>query len=169
MNKIEEHERELKEVTSRLEDVQGRIAVLRQEEEGLVAGKRAWEAIVAMEKKQYPMTTVEPSVVVTAMDSASQSGHGGETDDISNYDDVEEEGENKTQFVRDFMQKNATYGVTANDLKAAAAAAGMQHPPSWPYGPFQRLKKKGEIVKRRGRFYPASKTAGGARNLALVG
>ena len=168
MTKLEEHEAELRDVTARLEEVQARIKNLRREEEDLVAGKQAWEAIVAMERKRMPGS---PEISVIAQEPLESTTQGTDDDEMRDfdYDDAEEEeGENKTQFVRDFIQKNAAFGMTANDLKAAAANAGMKHPPSWPYGPIQRLKKKGEIVKRRGRFYPAKGPASRV-NLALVG
>lgn len=168
MTKLEEHELELSRVTSRLDDIQARIKNLRSEEADLVAGKQAWEAIVAMERKQLVgsgseqvASVAEPPVVPDKKEDTDE--------DMRDYDYGEEDGENKTQFVRDLMQRNAAFGVTANDLKAAAAAAGMKHPPSWPYGPIQRLKKKGEIVKRRGRFYPANKVNSARPNLSLAG
>jgi hypothetical protein len=52
--------------------------------------------------------------------------------------------------------------MTPADLKAAAKIAGFEHPVGWPYGPLLRLKKKGEAVKRKGRFYPKD------ANLALM-
>jgi len=170
MTKIEEHESELKMVTAKLEDVQAKIKALTQEEEVLVAGKRAWEAIVGMERKQLAGSEYVFTAPVASSAAPAKVAVQDYVEDFREYpDDLEEEGENKTQFVRDFMQKNIAYGVTANDLKAAAAKAGMKHAPSWPYGPIQRLKKKGEIVKRRGRFYPApTNTQASRQNLALV-
>ena len=92
MNKLEEHEQELKVVTTNLEEIQSKIAVLRQEEEVLIAGKKAWEAIVAMERRQYPTTTVEPSIVVDGVETTKASSISDDMENFRDYDDAEEEG-----------------------------------------------------------------------------
>lgn len=127
---------------------------------GLVS---SWQTIVNALRKGNLSAAAADTHAATALpaavaDSASEVW-------IGEPDDEEEEGENKTQFVRDQIKANSVMGVDPKWLKKAAAAAGLAHPPSWPYGPLQRLKKKGEIIKRKGRFYPAPTGEG----IALVG
>lgn len=164
--KLAEYEKELEESKRKLEAVNAKLRELEQEAGELTSVVRGWEAIVARERKDsgqayFPEVPVPPKSEIPE----DRSIPPGAADRFHDVD--EEEGGNKTQFVRDHIQNNSAYGVTANDLKRAAAAIGMVHPPSWPYGPIQRLKKKGEIVKRRGKFYPAVVTT--PRALSLVG
>jgi len=151
MSKLAEYERELERARTRHAEVGNQIKQLSQEDGELAAVVRGWEAIVARERKENGQPPVQPQ-------NGDEHREAVELPDLTSkidgFNDEEESGENKTQFVRDQIKANAAFGMTPNDLKKAAKAAGMEHPPSWPYGPIQRLKKKGEIIKRRGKFYP---------------
>lgn len=151
--KLAEHERELAEATARLEHIIARRKALVAEEDELASVVNGWKAIVASERREHSGGSTPTALSVKVSDSFQLN------------DEDEEENENKTQFVRDRIQERAALGTKADDLKKAAKAAGMKHPPSWPYGPLQRLKKKGEIIKRKGKYYPNAKQAG----LALAG
>lgn len=117
------------------------------------------EAIIFMQQQQSTRITLTPTQP-TALPSIP------EVAGVINDGDADEAGENKTQFVRDQILASGTNGITSADLKMAAKRVGMKHPPSWPYGPLQRLKKTGEIMKRKGRFYPKGVAQ---PNLSLAG
>ena len=153
-----EHERELEEVRRRHEGVAAQLKFLSLEEQELATVMRGWEAIVAMDRKQ----SGNHGALVQASSPVPMSR--SVADSLSLRDEAEEGGENKTQFVRDQIRIGATTGTTPADLKRAATAAGMKYPASWPYGSIQRLKKKGEIIKRKGRFYPNPKAGTSSEN-----
>jgi len=164
---IGEAERERREANEELEGARAQVAVLSVRINELMNVVNGWDAIIAAKRKRgaggedtvsAPNTgALDPPVAPLLVESRINLGN------------EEEEGENKTQFVRDHINAHADTGATPDDLKKAAKAAGMKHPPSWPYGPLQRLKKKGEVIKRRGKFYPAKSTTNAQSNLALVG
>jgi hypothetical protein len=153
--KLADCEEELRTAKERMKEITAALNALgseRMELDGVIQG---WEAILANKRKangeQAPPPAADTSTVITEAD-------------LDYRDPLEEEaGENKTQFVRDQIKAHGAKGITPADLKAAADAAGIVRPVGWPYGPIQRLKKKGEIVKRRGRLYPKD------TNLAMVG
>ena len=153
MSKISEYQAALAEARTKLERVTAKKAELVQEEQDLTRAVQGWEAIISLERKQIgdnvaPANNARPELEPIPIKVEAPDSFGG--------GEEEEEGENKTQFVRDFIRKRSNIGTTATDLKNEAKAVGMKHPPSWPYGPIQRLKKKGEIAKRRGKFYPTA-------------
>ena len=150
--KLAEYEHEHSEARKTLEDLSQRVKTMQQEEQELITVVRGWEAIVAMERKRSGEVgpLFETPVNVAAKEDGEEEG--------------DEEGSNKTEFVRKTIFA-ARAGISPRDLKTAAKQAGLKHPPSWPYGPLQRLKKSGEIVKRKGRYY----SSGRAVNLSLVG
>jgi len=147
--KLQEYERELEEARRRHAEITAKLKSMAQEEQEIVAVVRGWEAIVAQKRKQAGDQDAGPAAFEPLPD-VSDSRQVGE--------DEEDSGENKTQFVRDQILAHAATGMKPADLKKAADNVGMEYPQSWPYGPLQRLKKKGEIVKRRGRFYPVATT-----------
>lgn len=148
-------ERELAEAKVELEKVQNQIQRLAAREGELSKVVNGWQAIIAAKRKQ-------------SGDTAPASGPGNGGIQIAVADTIlleSDPGENKTQFVRSQIRANATSGVSVAELKRAAASIGMEHPPSWPYGPLARLKSNGEIAKRRGRFYPVQpKSSGGEQD-----
>jgi len=157
---IAEYERELAESKAELQDVQDQMQALAAREAELTKVVQGWQAIIASKRKQSGDYSA-PQAPSAELDAPAET--------FQLIEDQEEEGENKTQFVREYVLRCSSAGTTPEELKRAAKAAGMTHPPSWPYGPLQRLKKKGEIVKRRGRFYPNTQSNTGNQSLALVG
>jgi hypothetical protein len=154
--RLSDCEEELAAVKARLKVLETQLMALGTERNELQNVAQGWEAIVAQKRKQagdVQPDTPGPSVAQPPIDEDDPSKA---MDSMTfSEEDEEEEGLNKTQFVRDEILKNAQRGTTAADLKHAAVIVKLKHPPSWPYGPLQRLKKGGEIVKRKGRFYPA--------------
>jgi hypothetical protein len=169
--KLAEYERELAEVTAKVESIAAQIKMLSQEQFELSNVKNGWEAIIARERRQIDGARQLDGKLPFAeadMPEASEGAVAVQVADSMQLGDEEEEGENKTQFVRDLIAKRAALGTTPDDLKKAAKAVGMKHPQSWPYGPLQRLKKRGDVIKRKGKFYPKEGTVEKS-NLALVG
>lgn len=160
-SKLADYEHELATAKGRLDQIAIDVGALLQEQSELTNVVRGWEAIIARERKPIGATFPPPNA------SQQISANSNETSSPQS-DDSDEDGENKTQFVRDQVMAHATKGMTPADLKAAANTIGMKYPPSWPYGPIQRLKKKGEIIKRKGRFYPKG-AANAQSGLALAG
>ncbi len=156
--KLAEYERELADARRKLEEISVRVKSMMQEEQELNNVVRGWEAIVGMERKQRG--EVGPLFDSTVSSTSENPQRGTEED--------KEDSENKTQFVREYIRANHSVGVTPRDLKKAAANASLKHPPSWPYGPLQRLKKNGEIIKRRGKFYQG-RSGDGPLSMALAG
>ncbi|MEK7994595.1 MAG: hypothetical protein AAB403_12395 [Planctomycetota bacterium] len=165
VTKIAEYEHELQEVRRRRREVTAQLKTLTQEDQELTNVEHGWEAIVAMERKRTGESAPAPTANTPDIGALSVQVAGS----LQTQDGDEEEGENKTQFVRDQIRANAATGMMPKDLKKAAAAAGMKHPASWPYGPLQRLKKSGEVIKRKGRFYPGKGAANTQSNSTLVG
>lgn len=161
---LSEYEQALERARAKLEAIRSQIASLGQEEQELVPVVRGWEAIIAMERKQAGQggapAESSPSPDMSASEEELPGGDLG--------DEEADGGKNKTQFVRDFIKAHASEGTQPGDLRRAADRVGMKYPASWPYGPLQRLKKKGEIIKRRGKFYP-NPPEGQQPPLALVG
>jgi hypothetical protein len=154
-------ERELGEAKAELDKTQAQIISLNTRASELVGVVNGWTAIIAAKRKGNKGTPeAEKPDAFAGIVASLPPVPVNEVDD-----DDSEEGENKTQFVRDQIRANAAAGMSPADLKKAAKAVGMAHPPSWPYGPLQRLKKGKEIVKRKGRFYPGP----GKGELALMG
>jgi hypothetical protein len=159
--KLSEYERELADAKAKLQSAQLQVAAMTREAEELKQVVLGWESIIARERKQhgggeFTVQNVVATAHLPAVDLSKDSP----------FDEDEDEGPNKTQFIRDRIRANGTNGTTTNDLKQAARAAGLEHAPSWPYGPLARLRKNGQVVRRKGKYYPG----GGAQTgLALAG
>lgn len=155
MSKLAEYEQELERARTRHAEVVSQIKILQQENAELGGVVMGWEAIVARERKENGQPGSPPPSPQSAGDEEDFEDFHDSTDTPNVAEgDEEEEGTNMTQFVRDFIKQRGGIGTSPDDLKQAAKANGLTHPASWPYGPIQRLKKKGDIVKRRGKFYP---------------
>jgi small-conductance mechanosensitive channel len=156
---VAEFLRELDEAKAELDAVQSQMQSLTARETELAKVVQGWQAIIAAKRKQNG----EPTNQVRDLEVNVADGLG-----IEDSASVSEEADNKTQFVRERICANASSGVTVADLKTAATQVGMSHAPSWPYGALNRLKKKGEVVKRRGRFYPTEALLNSKRNGSLM-
>jgi hypothetical protein len=146
-------EEELAAVRERLKDLEAQLFALGTERNELQAVAQGWEAIVTQKRKLAGQSPLAIAHVESPQDHTGLQEH---EEGFGLNSELEEEGINKTQFVRDEILRNGSKGTSAAELKKAAISAGLEHPPSWPYGPLQRLKKAGEIVKRKGRFYPVA-------------
>jgi hypothetical protein len=153
---VSDAEREQLEAKGELERTQATIRSLSQREAELVQVVNGWNAIIAAKRSQSGQSEI-PHAPVTTLPPLLLPVNGSPTAPVADNHEAETEGENRTQFVRDYIRNHP--GATPEDLKRAASAANMRHAPSWPYGPLARLKTKGEIVKRRGRFYPNEQSA----------
>ena len=125
MSKLAEYEHELERARARHAEVGNQIRQLSQEDGELAAVVKGWEAIVARERKENGQPPVQPQIGDERQGVAELPDL---TSKLDEFDDEEELGENKTQFVRDQIKANAAVGMTPNDLKKAAKAAGMDHP-----------------------------------------
>jgi hypothetical protein len=164
MSKVSEYQAALAEARTRLERISAKKAALAVEEGDLARAVQGWEAIISLERKTAGQESEADHTAAATPTQSTQETDGEKELALALLGlDEEEDGENKTQFVRDVIRKRSNVGTTPADLKKEAKAVGLKHPPSWPYGPIQRLKKKGEIAKRRGKFYPT------ATGLALAG
>ena len=162
-SKVAEYRLALESAKMKLEAVASRIKDLEQTHAVLARAVSGWEAILALEESSEQ--EVRSMNLSLPLQVASLQDDSPIVSTLPPDKEVEADGENKTQFVRDKIAARGSLGTTAKDLIRLAEEARMKHPPSWPYGPIQRLKKKGEIVKRRGRFYPKEAST----SLALVG
>ena len=144
--RVEDFECELAEAQAELDRVRTEVDDLAKREQELRAVVAGWHSIIAARKRSGCLTAGHPASTEIQV----------EVGDSLQFSDVVEieDGVNKTKFVRDQILASANRGMSVEDLRSAAKAADMLHPPTWPYGVLSRLKKKGQIYKRRGKYYP---------------
>lgn len=168
---VTDAERELEQARAALEKVQSDLQILIARQTELNALVSSWQTIVTAKRREIGdgtmlIPTPHSSAEVRAADPDPASFLNVDAANGLGFSEDEEEAGNKTQFVRDQVQSHASTGISVADLKKAAANVGLSHPASWPYGSLNRLKKRGEVIKRRGRFYPSN---GSRDGIALAG
>ena len=143
----------IEKISSELKDVTEQLTVLEAKKTNLEELLQSWQKIHAQEKQATDVTGSESG---SAANSDSQNA-------VAQLQAGELDHGNNTDFVRAFIRKSAR-GVKTLDVRRAVAQAKLAVGKTFVYTAISKLKERGEIEKRGGRYYATSKMHDGAAN-----
>jgi hypothetical protein len=144
----EEVQRRIESLKVELESARKRAMQAKVEEETLSNDLAAYQRILDAESRRNGLTGSIPVTMSQPTTTAT-------------LDAREIEGDfNKAQLMRELIVENRATGSTPSSIMEALTRKGAECPPTYVYSALSRMKAKGLIEKRRGKYFPSESLLG---------